>query len=174
MDGELPLVPLGVSIAGDIEFRGKAGMYRARVRWRDPETKSRASKSESFATREEAEGWIEQVERAATHGVDPKTARATLAEYGNTHWDTAMRGVEPKALALPDWATLQQLSNALVQASSDQYQGRGDTAVFAACTATRIGEVSGCRIGDIDTDTWVWMLRRQTTPRPGWHEGQGH
>ncbi|MGW5751277.1 site-specific integrase [Nocardia rhamnosiphila] len=266
MDGELPLVPLGVSIAGDIEFRGKAGMYRARVRWKDPETKSRASKSESFATREEAEGWIEQVERAATHGVDPKTATATLAEYGNTHWDTAMRGVEPKtldpyragwrlrivptlghlplsaannaglvdravarwvaagcgrstvkntlaalarvlnqavrddvidrnrvevpgwqrfyerhedeiddprALALPDWATLQQLSTALVQASSDQYQGWGDAAVFAACTATRIGEVSGCRIGDIDTDTWVWMLRRQTTPGPGGMKDKG-
>ncbi|WP_232331965.1 tyrosine-type recombinase/integrase [Nocardia puris] len=39
--------------------------------------------------------------------------------------------------------------------------------MFAACTATRIGEVSGCRVGDIDTDSWVWTLRRQTTPGPG-------
>ncbi|MEV0029598.1 tyrosine-type recombinase/integrase [Nocardia sp. NPDC050793] len=39
--------------------------------------------------------------------------------------------------------------------------------VFAACTATRIGEVSGCRIRDIDTETWPWRLRRQTTPGPG-------
>jgi integrase len=60
-----------------------------------------------------------------------------------------------------------------VQASSDQYQGWGDAAVFAACTATRIGEVSGCRIGDIDTDTWVWMLRRQTTPGPGGMKDKG-
>lgn len=72
-----------------------------------------------------------------------------------------------------DWATLQQLSTALVQASSDQYQGWGDAAVFAACTATRIGEVSGCRIGDIDTDIWVWMLRRQTTPGPGGMKDKG-
>ncbi|MEU4345615.1 DDE-type integrase/transposase/recombinase, partial [Nocardia sp. NPDC023852] len=34
-------------------------------------------------------------------------------------------------------------------------------------TATRIGEVSGCRVGDIDTDQWIWTLRRQTTPGPG-------
>jgi integrase len=27
--------------------------------------------------------------------------------------------------------------------------------------------VSGCRIGDIDTDTWTWTVRRQTTPSPG-------
>ncbi|MGO4616995.1 hypothetical protein AB4305_20225 [Nocardia sp. 2YAB30] len=48
--------------------------------------------------------------------------------------------------------------------SSRRYQGWGESVVFAACTATRIGEVSGCRVGDVDTEQWVWMLRRQTTP----------
>ncbi|MBF6298994.1 site-specific integrase [Nocardia amamiensis] len=259
MDGQIQVIPLGVSIRGDIEFRGKVGAHRARVRWTDPVTKRRASRSESFATREAAEAWIEQIEQAAARGVDPKTATATLAEYGNAHWDTAMRGVEPKtldpyragwrlrivptlghlpvtmittgladravsawiadgcgestikntlaalgrvmdqavrdevidrnrvdvggwqrqlakhedeldnprALALPDWSTLQQLSAALVAASAGRYQGWGDVVKFAACTATRIGEVSGCRIRDIDTEQWVWTLRRQTTPGPG-------
>lgn len=43
----------------------------------------------------------------------------------------------------------------------------GDVVKFAARTAARIGEVSGCRVGDIDTENWVWTIRRQTTPSPG-------
>lgn len=39
--------------------------------------------------------------------------------------------------------------------------------LFAACTAARIGEVSGCRVGDLNTDTWTWTVRRQTTTSPG-------
>jgi integrase len=39
--------------------------------------------------------------------------------------------------------------------------------MFAACTAARIGEVSGCRVGDINTNEWTWTVRRQTTPGPG-------
>ncbi|MFJ4914936.1 hypothetical protein [Streptomyces sp. NPDC088726] len=31
------------------------------------------------------------------------------------------------------------------------YQGWGEVVLFAACTAARIGEVAGCRVGDIDT-----------------------
>src|SRR5262245_19619078 len=30
-----------------------------------------------------------------------------------------------------------------------------------------IGEVSGVRAGDIDARTWLWTVRRQTTPGPG-------
>ncbi|MFI6044289.1 site-specific integrase [Nocardia sp. NPDC051321] len=43
----------------------------------------------------------------------------------------------------------------------------GMVVIFAACTASRIGEVSGCRVQDIDTDEWIWTLRRQTSPGPG-------
>jgi integrase len=39
--------------------------------------------------------------------------------------------------------------------------------VFAACTAARIGEVSGVRAADIDPATWMWTVRQQTTPGPG-------
>ncbi|MEV8454140.1 integrase [Streptomyces sp. NPDC052095] len=54
-------------------------------------------------------------------------------------------------------------------ASHDQYRGRGrgDVVVFAACTAARIGEISGCLLGDIDTTQWTWTVRRQATPAPG-------
>lgn len=74
---------------------------------------------------------------------------------------------DPRTPALPDWETLVALTDALVAASHDQYRGWGDVVVFAACTAARIGEVSGCRVGDIDTDQWIWTVRRQTTPAPG-------
>ncbi|MET9349912.1 hypothetical protein ABZY67_24870 [Streptomyces termitum] len=59
--------------------------------------------------------------------------------------------LNPRALALPDWETLVELADALVAASHGQYRGWGEVVLFAACTAARIGEVSGCRVGNIDT-----------------------
>jgi len=80
----------------------------------------------------------------------------------------------PRSLALPDFATLQRLADGLVAASADDrtkdkrtYPGWGEIVMFAACTATRIGEVSGVRIKDVDTEHWIWKLVRQTTPGPG-------
>lgn len=80
---------------------------------------------------------------------------------------------DPRSLALPDWAALTRLADTLVAASWDNYQGWGDVVVFAACTATRIGEVSGCRVRNIDTDQWIWRLRRQTSPGPGGLKDKG-
>ncbi|MFF9902002.1 tyrosine-type recombinase/integrase [Streptomyces olivaceus] len=74
---------------------------------------------------------------------------------------------DPRALALPDWDTLVELADALVAATYNQYRGWGDVVLFAASTAARIGEVSGCRVGDIDTTQWIRTVRRQTTPAPG-------
>ena len=37
----------------------------------------------------------------------------------------------------------------------------------AACTAARIGEISGVRKKDVDRDSWLWTVRRQTTSGPG-------
>lgn len=71
---------------------------------------------------------------------------------------------DPRALALPDWETLQALAKDLVARSYGRYQGWGDVVTFAASTAARIGEVSGVRVKDIDTDNWIWTVRRQTTP----------
>ncbi|WP_413966426.1 site-specific integrase [Actinacidiphila polyblastidii] len=74
---------------------------------------------------------------------------------------------DPRALALRNWAALQELAAALVARSHEQYTGWGDVVTFSACTAARIGEVSGVRVKDIDTRNWIWILRRQTTPSPG-------
>lgn len=266
MAPKVDVIPLGVTIRSDIEQRGKVPSFRARVRWTDPATRTRPSKSDSFDTREEAEEWIESVRLAAARGVDPKMATATLKDYGNANWDTAMRGLEdktagdayrpawrlrvlptlghlpvtmisagvadravtgwiadghsrsaiknslaalarvldqavrdevidrnrvevtgwqrqfdryedelddPRSLALPSWDALTVLANALVSASSDRYAVWGDVVIFAACTATRIGEVSGCRVQDIDTGKWIWTLRRQTSPGPGGLKDKG-
>jgi integrase len=74
---------------------------------------------------------------------------------------------DPRALALPDWTALMRLADALVERSHGNYKGWGDVVIFAGCTGARIGEVSGCRVGDIDTEHWTWNVRRQTTPAPG-------
>ncbi|HUY45700.1 MAG TPA: site-specific integrase [Streptosporangiaceae bacterium] len=55
----------------------------------------------------------------------------------------------------------------MVERSSDGFAGWGEVVIFAACTAARIGEVSGVRVGDIDREAWIWTVRRQTTPSPG-------
>lgn len=80
---------------------------------------------------------------------------------------------DPRSLALPNWTALVTLAAALVERSADRYQGWGDVVIFAACTASRIGEVSGCRVRDIDTKTWTWQVRRQTTPSPGGLDDKG-
>lgn len=74
---------------------------------------------------------------------------------------------DPRSLALRDWDALDELARALVERSADQYEGWGDVVRFAACTATRIGEVSGVRVCDIDREAWTWEVCRQTTSGPG-------
>lgn len=256
-------LPVGLSLAMDVEFRPGATPegdgYRARVRWRDKETRKRPSKSETFKTEKEAFDWLAELRALAQNGIDPNTASQTLTEYGNSTMKLALRGLEakttdpykagwrkrvvptlghipvrmitngavdravhgwiadecgrstvknslavlvrvmeqavrdglmdrnparvtgwqreyqraedelddPRSLALPDWATLNRLADALVARSHGAYAGWGRVVVFGACTAARIGEVSGCRVGDIDTDTWTWTVRRQTTTSPG-------
>jgi integrase len=74
---------------------------------------------------------------------------------------------DPRSLALPDWDALERLTAALVARSADTYGGWGEVVQYAACTAARIGEVSGVRVQDIDREGWTWELCRQTTPGPG-------
>lgn len=71
---------------------------------------------------------------------------------------------DPRALALPDWNALTTLAEALAARSADRYQGWRDAVIFEACTAARIGEVSGCPVRDINTEEWIWTVCRQTTP----------
>jgi integrase len=252
--------PVGVSLSADIERRaGLAEAYRARVRWIDPATKRRKSKSQACTSAEAAEQWIAAVRRLAEAGINPDTASMTLAVYGEAVMTLALRGLEaktfdpylagwhkrvvpalghlpvrmitagavdravdgwiadqcsrstvknsiavlvrvmeqavrdgvidrnparvvgwqrnyqraedelddPRSLALPNWHALSQLAAALVNRSADHFAGWGEIVIFAACTAARIGEVSGVRHADIDPDAWIWTVRRQTTPGPG-------
>jgi integrase len=253
-------LPIAVPLSADIEYRPDRGLpYRARVRWVDPHTKRRASLSQSHATQDAAQEWLDSLHSSAARGIDPTAATQTLAEYGTTHMALALRGLEPKttdpylagwrlrvvpalghlpvtmvtngavdrttyawiadgegrstvkntlavlvrvmeqavrdglvtanparikgwqrqyqlaedelddprSLALRNWAALQELAGALVARSHEQFAGWGDVVTFSACTAARIGEVSGVRVKDIDTRNWIWTLRRQTTPSPG-------
>lgn len=252
--------PIGIRLATDVECRpGRERPYRARVRWTDPTSKRRLSKSISVATPEEAQAWIDGMASAAQGGVDPLAATKRLAEYGESVMTLALRGLErktldpylagwrkrvvptlghipvrmitngavdravhswiadecsrstvknslavlvrvleqavrdgiiernpaqvtgwqreyrraadelddPRALALPDWDALTRLAHALVERSANHFTGWADVVIFAACTAARIGEVSGVRAEDIDRETWMWTVRRQTTPSPG-------
>jgi len=60
---ELP--PVGVSLSSDVEYRdGRPHPYRARVRWVDPDSKRRTSRSESADTPEAAQAWIDAMMRA--------------------------------------------------------------------------------------------------------------
>lgn len=252
--------PIGIKLAGDIEERSdRRTPFRARVRWTDPVTRRRPSISQQCETREDAEAWIEGMQRAAAGGIDPTAATMCLNEYGDLNMNLALRGLEgktsdpylagwrrrvvptlghlpvtmitygavdravmswiadgcskstikntlailvrvleqavrdgliernpgrikgwqrqyeraedelddPRSLALPDWASVTRLADALVANAHGNPAVWGDVVRFAACTGARIGEVSGCRVGDLDTQNWVWKLRRQTTPGPG-------
>lgn len=91
--------PVGVSLSDDVEYRGdRRQPYRARVRWTDPATNRRRSRSESFGTAEAAQGWVDAMRRAARGGVDPIAATMTLAEYGDAVMSLAVRGLEAKTL----------------------------------------------------------------------------
>ncbi|MFG1795833.1 tyrosine-type recombinase/integrase [Nocardia sp. NPDC049149] len=256
-------VPLGIKLTVDIEKleRRRSGKpFRARLRWTNPLTKQRDSKSEVFETEDLAQTWIDQMMQLARRGLDPVTANVSLLDYGDANMSLALSGLElkttdpylcgwrkrvvptlghllvptitngivdravvqwieedncskstikntiavlvrvmeqarrdglvvlnparvrgwqalykqiedeledPRALALPNWHALVELCDALVAASYENYRGWGNVVMFAACTAARIGEVSGCRVRDIDTDSWIWTVRRQTTPGPG-------
>nr|WP_231934712.1 hypothetical protein [Micromonospora viridifaciens] len=80
---------------------------------------------------------------------------------------------DPRSLALPDWESLTTLAGTLVERSANGFTGWADVVIFAACTAARIGEVSGVRAEDIDRESWIWPVRRQTTPGPGGLIGKG-
>lgn len=95
---ELPSV--GVFLSPDVEYRdGCPHPYRACVRWVDPDSKRRTSRSESADT-QAAQVWIDAMMRAARGGVDPIAATMKLAEYGEAVMTLALRGLaSPPALA---------------------------------------------------------------------------
>jgi integrase len=109
---------------------------------------------------------VRVMEQALRDGIiDRNPARITGWQREYTRAEDELD--DPRSLALPDWAALTRLADALVARSANEYAGWRDVVLFAACTAARIGEVSGCRVKDINTTEWTWTVRRQTTTAPG-------
>jgi hypothetical protein len=103
---------------------------------------------------------VRAMEQAVRDGVI-KVNPARVTGRQKLHKQAEDELLDPRALALPDSETLVALADALVAASHDQCHGWGDVVVFAACTTARIGEVSDCRVRDIDTTRWIWTVRLQ-------------
>ena len=91
--------PTGVQLECDVEYRrGRPHPYRARVRWIDPATRRRRSKSNSVDDPEAAQRWIDGMVLAARGGVDPTAAMMHLRKYGAMVMTLATRGLEAKTL----------------------------------------------------------------------------
>lgn len=106
---------------------------------------------------------LEQARRDGLIPADPARVTGWQREYRRAEDELD----DSRALALPDWTALTALADALVARSHGAFAGWGEVVVVAACTAARIGEVSGVRVRDIDPVHWIWTVRRQTTPSPG-------
>ncbi|MFD1829777.1 tyrosine-type recombinase/integrase [Streptomyces desertarenae] len=106
---------------------------------------------------------MEQARRDGLIQSNPARVKGWQSEYHKAEDELD----DPRSLALPDWAALTALADTLVARSHGRFAGWGEVVVFAACTAARIGEVSGVRVRDIDPVNWIWTVRRQTTPSPG-------
>jgi len=92
-------LPVGVPVRSDIEWRGgRENPYRVRVRWNDPATGRRVSRSRAVATEAAGEAWIADLKKAAGGGIDPAMATMNLSEYGSNVMSLATRGLEPKTL----------------------------------------------------------------------------
>ena len=78
------------------ERRGpRVTSHRTRVRWYD-EAGRRHSQSRSFADRQTALDWLTELTDAAEQGLNPDRFTQTLADYGESALELALRGLEPK------------------------------------------------------------------------------
>jgi integrase len=109
---------------------------------------------------------VRVMEQAVRDGIiDRNPARVTGWQHEYQRAEDELD--DPRSPALPGWEALTLLAAALPERSADNFAGWGEVVIFAACTAARIGEVSGVRAGDLDREAWIWTVRRQTTPGPG-------
>lgn len=86
--------PLGVKLTTSIENRGNG--YLARVRWTDPHTKKRPSRSEFVATPEEAQAFFEKLRQATETGTD---TLITFTDYVASIGARWQRGLDPTSTA---------------------------------------------------------------------------
>ncbi|MGW5679877.1 site-specific integrase, partial [Streptomyces sp. NPDC003860] len=68
------------------------------MHWFAPVSKRRRSLIEGKDTHDEAEEWTSGFTKAAEAGIAPNSATISLAEYGTTNVDLALRGLERKTL----------------------------------------------------------------------------
>ena len=81
--------PVGVKLSTSVERRGNG--YLARVRWTDPQTKKRPSRSEFVETTDEAEAFFETMRQATETGAN---LLVTLADYVESIGDRWQRGLD--------------------------------------------------------------------------------
>ena len=86
--------PIGAKLATSIENRGRG--YLARVRWTDPHTRKRPSRSVFVETTKQAEEFFERMQRATETGTD---ALITFADYVKSIGDRWQRGLDPTSTA---------------------------------------------------------------------------
>jgi integrase len=122
-------------------------------------TKSRHYSTTMRVLRTVRRDWVRRQQSTAKRESDSTVVTITDLQWAGRGWRTTGDAL----LALSAAAR----AAALVARSADHFEGWGDVVIFAACTAARIGELSGIRCADIDRNAWTWMVRRQTTPSPG-------
>jgi integrase len=86
---EHKIPPIGVRLSHDVERRTYG--FRARVRWTDPITKERQSRTSVVKTKEEVEDFFARMSRASEHGTDPTITLSDYVAAINGRW---MRGLD--------------------------------------------------------------------------------
>lgn len=86
--------PVGVRLSTDIERRVYG--FRGRVRWTDPITKQRQSRTSVVKTMDEVQEFFDQMAKATETGMDPTV---TLAKYVTTLGDRWKRGLDMTSTA---------------------------------------------------------------------------
>lgn len=87
---ELPkLPPIGVRLSTDVEARGSG--FRARVRWTDPTTRERQSRTRYVTSTADADAFFEEMRKASRTGTDPTI---TLNDFVASIGDRWLRGID--------------------------------------------------------------------------------
>ena len=106
------------------------------------------------------------LDEAVRDGIIPRNPAKDRARRRTMGIDSGDEvGLNPRDLALPDVATLDQLVERVVAAGN--HQSYGDMVTILATTALRISEVSGLRVGDVDLEKGLLSVSRQTYPGRG-------